>query len=391
MPQGGHLVYTPAMLDVTESQVAAFRALRSHIAGTGAPDPTSAARDVLGAQAQVLAPALHALALRTAGPTPVRHRPTLEEIRAELHTGRRLVHTWGQRDTLHLYDPEDWPYFAASWQVWSRTGRRGLEPPEKAVRRVHKKLQKGEPLTRSDVSGFLAKAYIDEWEERTGSRDDAIRFGAGRLFWSLAHAGEVCLGTTRGREQTYVARRTWLPELSWPSIDPGQAATELTRRYLHVHGPATPHDLAHFFGAKVSVAKGWLDSLPDLVQIRCGGRDGLLLHESDVDPLRARRSAPRARFLPKFDTLLMAHADKSWTVPDEGERKQVWLRFADVAAVVLARGRVVATWKPRGTKKRLGISVTPLSQWTPDLRAEIEADAQDTARILGSDTVELSV
>ncbi|MCB9462386.1 MAG: winged helix DNA-binding domain-containing protein [Candidatus Eisenbacteria bacterium] len=50
----------------------------------------------------------------------------------------------------------------------------------------------------------------------------------------------------------------------------------------------------------------------------------------------------------------MAHADKSWTVPDEAERRKVWLRFADVAAVVLAGGRVVATWRHKGDQETAG-------------------------------------
>ena len=373
------------MIRVTPAAVAAFRADRNHLAGPGASDFVTAAGDVLGAQAQILAPALHSIALRTAaqGSGSTKVAPTADDVRKALHTDRKLVHTWGQRDTLHLYPADDWAYFVASWRVWLRTGRRGLEPPTKSVAKTLARLEKGEPLTRTDVVSHLPKSYVDEWEERIGNRDDAYRFGAGRLFWALAHAGQVCLGTMRGREQTYVARATWLPDLDWKSLDPDTAATELTSRYLRVHGPATAQDVAHFFGAKVGSAQKWIDAIPGTVDIDCEGRAGLKLHGDDIDILRKRRPVPPARLLPKFDTLLMAHADKSWTVPDEAERKKVWLRFADVAAVVLAGGRVVATWRHKATKKQLGIVVTPLSGWKKPLAKQVETDAARTATILG--------
>lgn len=54
----------------------------------------------------------------------------------------------------------------------------------------------------------------------------------------------------------------------------------------------------------------------------------------------------------------MGHADKSWTVPDPARRTLVWRRAAFVAAVVLARGRVVATWSHRVRRGRLVVEVT---------------------------------
>ena len=50
-------------LDLTEEQVLWFRARRNHLAGPGAADAVDAVRDVVGAQAQQLYPALHAISL----------------------------------------------------------------------------------------------------------------------------------------------------------------------------------------------------------------------------------------------------------------------------------------------------------------------------------------
>ena len=60
---------------------------------------------------------------------------------------------------------------------------------------------------------------------------------------------------------------------------------------------------------------------------------------------------------------LMGHADKSWVLPDADERPLVWRKAAVVAPVVLARGRIVATWAHRVKARRLVVTVTPLSGW----------------------------
>jgi hypothetical protein len=87
-------------VEVSEDQVLHFRARRGHLAGPGAANATAAARAILGAQAQQIPPALLALSMRTRG------RPSAEALRAQLFgSGRRLVRTWGQRDTLHVCDP----------------------------------------------------------------------------------------------------------------------------------------------------------------------------------------------------------------------------------------------------------------------------------------------
>ena len=88
-----------AKVDVSEEQVLLFRARRGHLAGPGARTVSEAARSIIGAQSQQLEPSLLALSIRTAG------RPTAAAIRSEIFGDKRtLVRTWGQRDTIHVYD-----------------------------------------------------------------------------------------------------------------------------------------------------------------------------------------------------------------------------------------------------------------------------------------------
>lgn len=376
-------------VEVSEEQVLYFRARRGHLAGGGAADAATAARALVGAQAQQLPPALWALSQRIAG------RPTASALKDELFSPpRRLVRTWGQRDTLHVYDSgEDWAPVVAARELWSPGGRGGPLPSrtsqDKALRVL---LKAAEPLGRASLLGVAGKSYEKSIADRAGLANmDVSRLAAGRLLWCLANRGDACVADKVGAEQMYATREAWFPDLHWQLEEPLVAASRLAARYLATYGPATAADVAHFFGAKVSEARRWLAELGDeIVEVRCDGRKELVLRRCDLDdlqvtPPKKTREWP-LRLLPLWESMLMGHADKSWTVPDETERKIVWRKAAYVAAVVLARGRVVATWTHKASRRHVDVDIKPLSGWRQSKHAaSARREAAALAAHLGLD------
>jgi hypothetical protein len=376
-------------LEVTEEQVLWFRARRGFLAGDGAPDVSAAARTILGAQAQQLPPALLALSMRTRG------RPTAAEVMRQLTTPpRTLVWTWGQRGTLHLYCPAtDWARIVAARPVLAHGQRGGPMPTASMLERALEFLHSSdEPVTRSDLVGVAPKRYVAAVAEvAAGANMDPERLAAARLLWRLALDGHVSLAGTIGNERTYAARAAWFPALSWPAVSEtgDEAGPALARRYLAVYGAATPQDVAHFLGARVGAARSWLASLADDTEpVSCAGRTELVALREDVDALAA--TPPRSltawpvRLLPLWESMLMAHADKGWTVPDDSERTRVWRKAAMVAAVVMARGRVVATWKQAKRSRSVSVEVTPLGGWRERVHAAgVRREAQALAEHLG--------
>lgn len=384
-----------AEVKVSEEQVLYFRACRGHLAGKGAANVTEAARTIIGAQSQQLQPSLLALSMRTAG------RPTAAEVQTEIFgDSRTLVRTWGQRDTIHVYDAAThWRRVVAASQIWSPGGRDGQLPSEAALRKALSAIEKaGGIATRGDLLKVTPAALVKVFEQRAQlAKMDAKRFVAGRLLWRLAHVGELSIGEKVGSEQGYVIRNHWFDDLDWPDLDAEQSSIELTKDYLRVYGPATPHDVAHFFGAKVTLVRKWFEQIADeLVAVTCGDRKGLTILADDLETVR--RKPPTAasqwpvRLLPLWESMLMGHADKSWTVPDEGERKLVWRKAAMVSAVVLHRGRIVATWTQKATRKKLTVQVTPLSGWRKTKhQKEVQREAEAIADHLELPEVELKV
>ena len=375
-------------IEISEEQALYFRARRTHLAGPGAPDSVAAARSIVGAQAQQENPALLALALRTAD------RPTAPAVRAELLEAgsRRLVRTWGQRDTLHIYSLDDWATVIGAIPEWPQSGRRGGMPTDEDLKIVRTAFEEAsEPLFRRQLFDLIPRRYLDELADHPGAAGSPERFAATRLIWCLAKEGEICLAQKEGSEQAYAYRQLWFPDLSWLASDggdEGRATLELTRRYLRAFGPATPADVAHFFGSTVGAAKVWLARLDgELADVACGQRRGLLalaadLPELDTEPPRGVTGWP-VRLLPQWDTHTMTHKDKSWVVPRPQELKLVWRKAAVNAPTVVARGRFVATWSHRATKKRVLVVVRPMSGWRSGYRRQVEREARQLASHLG--------
>lgn len=377
-----------AAIDAGEDQVLYFRARRGHMAGPGAADPGKAACDILGAQAQQPGPGLLALAQRTKG------RPTHQALKALLLGEKRaLVRTWGQRETLHIYQPSDWSLIAAAREQWAPAGRRGPMPDAAMLDEALAILVGAGSGTRSDLIDLVPVRYVGALQKHMGkyikSRDEARRFAAGRLLWCLSMRGDVCVADKVGTEQAYAPRVSWFPRLAWPKPSALDAAVELTRRYLRLYGPASAKDVAHHFGARVREASAWLEVLRvagELADVRCGSRKGLLLMTDDASAVQEKPpkgSAWPIRLLPQWDTYLMGHADKSWTVPDEAARKLVWRGQAVVAAAVLDRGRVIAEWLRQERKDALDIGIVPLPGWTKKHLPAVQREAEAIAAHLG--------
>lgn len=376
---------SPKKLELSEEQALYFRARRGRLAGPGAPDAATCARDLLGAQSQQEAPSLLALSQRIEG------RPTAAALQEQLFAeGRRLVRTWGQRDTIHVYPADEtWPLVVAARERWAPQGRSGPQPDTRGERKALSVARRKKILLREDWAGCVREEYLAALDPRIGDRQARLKFACGRLAWRLSLAGHLCHGRRQGARQTYASREHWHPELNWPRKlpDPLGACVELTRRYLAVGAPATVQDVAHFFGARVAEARRWLarlDENGETIPLNCGGRDGLLALARDEEVLREKppRSPSRwpVRLLPRFDTLLMNHADKSWTVPEPALRPQVWGKAAMVAAVILRRGRVAGVWNMKKRGRRLDLIFTPLAGHSRrQLEKAVSAEARAVA------------
>ncbi len=97
-----------SIVKLTSAHVHWFRLRRSGLVKPFST-PEETARRLIGVQAQLKPAANLAFWNRTS-------RCTLAGLTAARLDGRSIVRMWGQRDTLHLYDSDDWPLLHAAFE-----------------------------------------------------------------------------------------------------------------------------------------------------------------------------------------------------------------------------------------------------------------------------------
>jgi hypothetical protein len=155
--------------------------------------------------------------------------------------------------------------------------------------------------------------------------------------------------------------------------DRDRAAAELARRYLRVHAPAAPEDLAAWSGLPVRDARaGWSAIAGDLTEV------------AHVDgPLwRPRRGGPRparvaVALLPAFDEYLLGWRDRRLIVSDADARR-LFRGGGMLPATVLADGQLAGTWR---RERGGGVTTTLFAPVDDDALA---AETEDLARFTAS-------
>ncbi len=154
------------------------------------------------------------------------------------------------------------------------------------------------------------------------------------------------------------------PSLLWrePLPDPQESATRVVRAYLAAYGPASREDIQQFTGFRLRQVDPALEGLRE--------RDGLF------DLPRAPRAAADVpapvRFLPAFDSVILAHRDRSRIVPPEYTDAVFNKRNATTKNVFTVDGFVAGAWRiDRGR-----IVVEPFAPLPARLRREVEAEGE---------------
>jgi hypothetical protein len=260
------------------------------------------------------------------------------------------------RGTLHLVTARDYPMFwSALRDMPTWYGETHLAHALTALPGARLLAEKA-PLTHKEGLAYL--------EEVHGHTDDITRrriFHAVRRHAHLLHAPESALW--KGRPLG-VFRPYPVPE----PMDVLAARTELVRRYLAAFGPATKADIADWSGLRVTDFAGALEALEPLRRFRDeSGRELLDLPRGPLPPPDTH--AP-VRFLPKWDNLLLGHADRRRVIADE-HRKAVVGKNGDVAQTFLVGGVVAGIW----TAVKGKVALQPFAPLPRAARREVEDEA----------------
>jgi Winged helix DNA-binding domain len=255
------------------------------------------------------------------------------------------------RGTVHLVSHHDYGVLGSAVALPSWVG------PESAgiAERVHDSLLDfgREPRTRAEVLAWLREAH--------GIDHDG---GAG-LWYALRTVGRITHAPGSGTWKQ--PRQTRYVLIDHEQVDPPTARTHLVRRYLGAFGPATRADIAEWSGLRVRDLEPALEALEPLRRFRDErGRELLDLPRA---PLPSGDAPAPVRLLPRYDNLVLSHADRTRVVADD-HRRQVIHGGGMVEATFLVDGFVAGLWRVERGRVRVEPFAPLPRAWRRDLDDE---------------------
>ena len=297
----------------------------------------------------------------------------------------RLIMVWAARGAPHLHRRKDlaslmkalWPVSDAdaaaritSGQIpqGGRLGVAAFTATAEAFRAVVK-----QSMPRGEVSTQVSARVPAELTYEC--RSCQARHIAGNVWQHSGLAGGIEV-EARGKDATLGP----IKNLPGPPAE-NAGIDRLIGTYLRLLGPATPVEVAKYFGSSTAeMKKVWP---ADLAEVTVGNRRSWL-PAAAVGELKAAERAAGVRLLPPMDALLQAR-DRDLVVPDKKQQKQVWRTLGN-PGVLLLDGEIAGVWRAKmAGKKRIDLTVTPFGPLSAKARKAVGDEADQVARARGAE------
>jgi Winged helix DNA-binding domain len=247
----------------------------------------------------------------------------------------------------------------------------GLDP--EAVVPAARELLAGRPLSFDAIRAGLVERFA-------GVNDRALGYAARTLVPLVMVPGEGRWGYPR------VAEFGLAEELLNTQLAP-PAPEALAERYLGAFGPAGAADLQTWSG--VTGFKAVLDGMRDRLEVFTDDRGRELFDLPDAPRPGADVPAP-ARFLPEFDSLVLAYDDRSRVIADE-HRSLVTTKNLRVKATFLVDGVVAGIWTIAAKRRVAKVTLEPFGKVSERALKELIAEGEALARFAEPEAKEHAV
>ena len=334
--------------------------------------PAEAIARLCGLQAQEAAPPFIGLWTRLAG-------FEREHLLAALHD-REVVRATLMRATLHLLGAGDYAAFRPALQpVMERAvrvlGKRaaGLEPER--VMPAARALLLERPRDFNELRRLLHEQFPDVSDRALG-------------YYVRTHVPLVMLPTDASWGFPSVAEFTLADTWLGRPLPEDGTPEQLVRRYLAAFGPASAADAQTWSGLQ-GLAAVFEAMRPELLVFKGESGRRELFDLPDAPRPDADVPAP-PRFLPDFDNLVLAHADRSRLLADE-HRGALVTKNLRVRAAFLWDGMVAGTWEVERKRAQATLVMTPFHSLPARAAKELSAEAEALLRFAADDATSFAV
>lgn len=328
-----------------------------------------------------------------------------EDVERALEQDRSLLQAFSLRGAPHLFPVPDARVFTRGMLPETEEELRGyMSGAVQALDRLHlsatdlveltavtlREVLDGTAMTKEDLGRATGEAMearlpagvdADLWRSPSWlAKGQFLGESMARFaFAVMALRGVLCHTERAGRSPLLGLPDQWLDrpvEADGPASEPA-ASAELVRRYLRCYGPSNPQHLAQWTGVTPEQAQRlWSHVEDELAEVSVEGSPQSVLRE-DAARLQSPEAPDPVRLLPPYDPYLQAR-DRATIVPNRAWQKEIW-RATGNPGVVLHEGRVVATWRPAKSGRRLDLSFDAPQPLPPGIRGALDEEAERLA------------
>jgi hypothetical protein len=257
------------------------------------------------------------------------------------------------RGTLHVLTRELYPLLEAA-HIESQSGRiRGL----------------GVDLAE------VAAAWPDEPLGPADARELGLRLLRTEDRWSVEFALRA-IPFVRTAPVGAWPHHTPSPSILWreplPSAEVGTA--RVVHDYLAAYGPALREDVEQFTGFRLRQIDPTLDGLRTFTD-----EAGRILFDLPRAPLAAADLQVPVRFLPPFDSVILAHRDRTRILPDAYRDIVIRKRNGTMLPTFTVDGLIAGSWRIEQVRSRIRVVPEPFEPVPLRVRREVDSEAERLA------------
>jgi hypothetical protein len=252
-------------------------------------------------------------------------------------TGRRLVKALLQRGTLHIASPRTY------WAITAvrRTLAASLWPPSYEARLPSARIAEVAELLQAELDGNEL-TYKDVRELLEPHADEGV---PPTFLWRRVQSYSYVVHVPPSGSWGYGGHGVYTAaagKVRGAPPAPKEAFDQIVRMYLAAYGPATKQDIGQWAG--VPRMRPIAESLERLSLRTFASEDGKVLYDVPRAPLPDPATPAPPRLVPRFDDLVLSHADRSRILGDVAPSRIV-TNNGLVHATILVDGFVAGTWQ----------------------------------------------
>ncbi|HEY3183152.1 MAG TPA: winged helix DNA-binding domain-containing protein [Gaiellaceae bacterium] len=163
------------------------------------------------------------------------------------------------------------------------------------------------------------------------------------------------------------------PSVLWdePLAAPEDGAARVVRDYLAAYGPASRDDVEQFTSFKMRQIEPALEGMRTFED-----EQGRTLYDVARGVLSGAKTKAPVRFLPPFDSIILAHRDRSRILPDAYRETVLRPKNTVTRATFTVDGFIAGAWKVEKQRGRWKLELDPYEPLPKRVRDEVDREGE---------------